>query len=271
MRKSPRFMPLVVALSALSLSSLALAQGKPGRPGSQEGFHGVLGVAVVSGPEYDGAKKTRTRLAPLPLLTYRSGAFEASTLGGLRYWALDNADWRVALGLGFDAGRKDKSTRFGQGSDRLKGMGEIKASAELGLSVTWLGGVAPITFDLKTSPGKRGHGGTHGAVSTEVPLFAKDRLFLSAKAAVEFGDADYNQAYYGVSAAQASTSQFKAFKAGSGFNQMSLGLSARYQLTDKWVAMGQVGYQRALGDAAKSPLTERKGAPTASFGVGYVF
>jgi outer membrane protein len=237
----------------------------------EEGFHGFLGAGVAYRSVYDGAEERRARGTVIPMLSYRKGAFEASTLGGLRYWALDGKDLKLAFVVGADAGRADKKSNSRPGSDLLKGMGTLKSTVEVGVAGSWSGAGIPLGFDLMTAPGKKGHGGTHGSFNAAWPFFSQGKLQLEANASLAFGDKRYNQSYYGVTTAQAANSQFKAFNAGAGFHGLDVGVSARYPLTGQWGVMGTVGYHRLLGDAAKSPLTQRKGSPTLLLGVGYQF
>nr|WP_316641435.1 MipA/OmpV family protein [uncultured Roseateles sp.] len=238
---------------------------------SEEGFHGFLGAGVAYRADYDGAKERRALALPVSMLSYRKGAFDISTNEGLRYWAVNNPDWQVALVLGADFGRSERKTRFGLGSERLVGMGKLKTTPEIGVSATWTGAGMPLSLDLLRAADNKGHGGTHGSLSTNLPLYAKHKLQLTANAALSFGDGRYQQAYYGVTPEQAARTAFKAYSPGAGFHGMDLSVSARYALNEHWGAMGSVGYHRLLGDAAKSPLTERKGTPTLFLGVGYAY
>lgn len=256
--------------AALSLTLLALAM--PAH--AEDGFHGLIGAGVGYTPDYDGAKDSHSHAVLMPMLDYRKGAFEVSTRGGLRYWAVDRDDWKVAAVLGYDAGREEKRSNgsFGTvGSDRLRGMGKLDATVEAGVDVVWNGAGVPVQFKLMKAPGGTGHGGMHGSVGSSVDLLRQDKLQLSLNTELSFGDSRYNQAYHGVTATQAQHTAFREFHPKAGFDGVNVGLSARYQLAEHWGAMASVGYRRLLGDAANSPLTERKGTPTAMVGVGYQF
>lgn len=241
---------------------------------AEDGFHGLLGAGIAYAPTYDGAKERRTQFMLLPDLRYRAGAFEASTTGGLRYWAIDKEDLQLALVLGADGGRAEKRTRGGlgaEGSDRLKGMGKLSATAELGLAGSWQGLGLPLSFSVMRALGSKGHGGLHGSVEASWPFYNRDKLQLAAELGLGWGDKRYNQAYYGVTAEQAARTAFRAYAPGAGLHGLDLRLNGQYQLSERWSLMGSVGYHRLLGDAAKSPLTERKATPMAMLGLGYRF
>ncbi|MCV2362509.1 MipA/OmpV family protein [Paucibacter sp. DJ1R-11] len=243
-------------------------------PSPSEGLHGLIGFGAVYSPTYVGAKESRSHAVLLPDLRYRKGAFEASTMGGLRYWAVERPDFQFALTLSGDAGREDHKVKgfLGQsGSDRLRGMGKLKGSAEVGVAGSWSGLGLPLNFELKTALGKQGHGGTLASLGSSLPLLASGPLELGAEASLGFGDKRYLQSYYGVTAAQAAATSFKEFHPKAGLYGADLGLTGRYKLSDSLSLMAHAGYHRVLGDAAKSPLVERKGAPTLLLGLGYTF
>jgi len=259
----------------LALLGLASAPLWAAEPPPAEGLHGFIGAGVVHSPSYVGAKESRSHAVLVPDLRYRKGAFEASTMGGLRYWLRENQDFQFAVKLGVDGGREDhkvKGTLGQSGSDRLRGMGKLKGTAELGVVGSWSGLGLPLQFELKTALGRnKGHGGTLASLGTSLPLFAKGDLELGLEASLGFADKRYLQAYYGVTAAQSAATSFAPFSPKAGLYGADLGLSARYRLGERWSMLANLGYHRVLGDAAKSPLVERKGAPTALLGVGYSF
>jgi len=267
-------LPLPLSLACSALLLLVTGGVRAAEPAPTEGFHGFIGAGAAYSPTYVGAKESRSHAVLLPDLRYRKGAFEASTLGGLRYWAVERPDFQFALTLGADAGREDHKVKgfLGQsGSDRLRGMGKIKASGELGVAGSWSGLGLPLNFELKTALGKQGHGGTLASKGRLLPKLASGPLELGAEVSLGFADTRYLQSYYGVSAAQAAATSFKEFHPKAGLYGAYLGLSARYKLSDSMSLMANASYHRVLGDAAKSPLVKRKGAPTVLVGLGYTF
>lgn len=52
---------------------------------------------------------------------------------------------------------------------------------------------------------------------------------------------------------------------------MDLSVGGDYSLTENWMAVGSIGYSALMGDAADSPIVERKSAPTGTFGAAYKF
>ena len=80
-------------------------------------------------------------------------------------------------------------------------------------------------------------------------------MTFAAGPRVLWGSEDYNQTYFGVSAAEAAASSFTAFSAGSGLVSSGLEASATYQFNDDWGVKGTVRYDLLRGDAANSPIT----------------
>ena len=62
-----------------------------------------------------------------------------------------------------------------------------------------------------------------------------------------------------------------AFAPGGGLLSTSLGLIWSYDLAAHWLLVGNLEGRRLQGDAARSPLTERRSNTYATVGVAYQF
>ena len=201
---------------------------------------------------------------------------------GLGWTFIDKKDYSFGFVLGYDLGRtdKEKGTAFKPGSVRLRGMGEIKPSFEFGVIGHAVIGI-PITLQIMSglSDGKTntndfsldGHGGTRINLGAEIPWKINDALTFSVGPELIWGDDKYNQAYFGVTQAQAARTQFRQYKAGSGINALGLNLGLRYQLHKNWSLGLGANYTQLRGDAEDSPIVQKKNQTSVFVGFDYAF
>ncbi len=230
----------------------------------------LIGGGVGVGPRYAGAKQNAA--APVLLLDYSmaNGVF-ASTLRGLGYGG-QAGPLRYSAALGYRGGRsdKDETSAFGNsGGARLKGMGKIEGNASAALGVGYallpeleLGASADVPLS-HTDNGKNLH------LTLTGQLIARPGDSLSLALAAGFGDSKYGQTYYGVSAAQAARTPFKAYRAGSGLYETGATLTWVHTLDARWNVTTMLGVTALVKDAADSPLSERKTAPSAAVYAAY--
>jgi MipA family protein len=245
-----------------------------------------LGLFVTSSPEYEGGKKRVTSALPDFNLSYRTKDFGTFGVGsksrGASWTIIDKEEYSFGIAIGGDAGRTDKKdgTAFRPGSARLRGLGEIKAAAEFGVFGHVVAGI-PISLQIMkgTGDGKpdsndfsiKGHGGTHAELGTEIPWKLNESLTLSFSSNVSWADKKYTQTYFGVTGAQAARSNFKEYNTKGGVKSVSVGVGLNYQIDKNWSANAGLTYSQLQGNAAKSPIIEKKGQPGAVLGVGYNF
>lgn len=260
---------------ALLASVVALPLAARAQTASQEppyGLSGSVGVNAASLPTYEGSPNRRTLVVPDLTLSYRTRDWGTLELGqrGLMWQALEVGAFRLALLAGADPGRKTKDTKAYDptpGDDRLAGMGNIRASAEAGVGV----GFGPVNLIARQSLGDRGHDGTQAELSVGLPIPITQRLGLRAGASASWADADYMQAYFGVTTAQAAATPYRTFTPSGGLRKAELTLGAEYSLAAQWKLQGNVVATKLYGDAARSPLVARESSASVSLGVVYGF
>ncbi len=243
------------------------------------------GGAIVSQPDYEGSKKSISGVLPSLSVTYLSkdyGKFGSDPRRGLSWTPVEKEEYSFGVGLGFDFGRKDNvnGTLFQPGSKLLAGMGRIKPSAEVNVFGHYTLGV-PIYAQLTKglSDGKintlnrerDGHGGTRLEIGFDVPWKPTNELTLTFSPNVVWADKKYQQAYFGVTAAQAAASKFKAYSADGGVKSAGLNIGANYQLDKHWAGTMNASINQLRGNAANSPLVSRKGQATLVLGAAYTF
>ncbi|MEG5852286.1 MipA/OmpV family protein [Enterobacter mori] len=232
----------------------------------------TLGGGVDVAPRYSGSDKSRVGAAQV--VDYAmANAFFISTTRGVGYGNdIGNLDYSAAVS--YRTGRKDKdvsSDSISSGSDYLRGMGDIKGSAivvpGLGYKVTdWL----HLQLQAEVPVSERDNGeAVHFGISS--PLYTSPNNAVTLALTSSWGSDKYMQTYYGVSADQSAASGFARHDAGAGIYAYSLNLDWTHRLTSRWSVLAAAGVTQLTGDAADSPIVQRKTSPTGSLKVTYSF
>lgn len=220
----------------------------------------VLGVGQV--PHYSGSSTSSARGVLGLNATYRSasnGDWHVGT-GGLG-WSQRIGDLRFGVSLGRDPGRDDSGVRHGgfgarPGHARLQGLGDIAPTPVITLFAAARLGDVPLQVSLGTAT--RSHRGTQLRLAAPLRFELADGLALRLTPALHFADRATMQAYHGVSEAQAARTSHRRFDAQGGLRSASLDLGLDHTLARDWTLHAGLSLEGLMGDAARSPLTERR-------------
>ena len=231
---------------------------------------GLIGPGLRSRPAYDGSDSQRTELVPVlryfgPLLFARStqGVLE----GGLR----------VALAPGLHAGAQlaYEGGRRASESDLLArhGIADIQRGASLGLQLEWDQSLGPMPFTLLVRARQNTDADLGAQVDTRLSAGVFKRGSVSAGVYVQglWANAKSAKAYYGITAQQSAISGLPPFSAGNGWLAASAGLLGSVDISPQWVVVGSLEARRLRGDAAHSPLVERRSSHYLNAGLAYRF
>ena len=232
----------------------------------------TLGGGVDVAPRYSGSDKSRVGAAQVVDYAMENGFFISTTRGVGYGNNIGNLDYSAAVS--YRTGRKDKdvsSDSISSGSDYLRGMGDIKGSAivvpGLGYKLTdWLH--LQLQAEVPVSERDNGEAVHFGIIS---PLYTSPKNEVTLALTGSWGSGKYMQTYYGVSAAQSAASGFARHDAGAGIYAYSLNLDWTHRLTSRWSVLAAAGVTQLAGDAADSPIVQRKTSPTGSLKVTYSF
>ncbi len=252
-----------------ALALLAVAAYAPASPAEQINFASAapldrplpsdwsfeFGGGALALPSFPGAASTRVLPLPFVDLRYGDRVFLSPISGlGVNLVAVPGA--RLGVALLPDLGRTASS------SDRLRGWGDIGAGADLRL-FGQLRVVGPVAVLAGV---RRQFGAGHGTVvdaglTGALPLLR--RLIVSATGTVSWANARYTRSYFGVDADQSAAallfgSAVPTFAAGAGLRDASLALNAIVRVDQHWSVQSVARTEVLLGDAARSPLTERR-------------
>lgn len=223
-------------------------------------WQGLVSAGPALLPSYEGSSAYRT----LPGLTlemrYRDLAF-ASTAEGLGVNLLRGRRYRAGLAAGFDLGRDEDD------DPRLRGLGDIDPAAELKLFGEYVLFPVVLRADLRRNLGSGG--GWSADLAAYLPVAGSERYFIFLGPSLTVSDGEAMGRSFGITAPQATRSQFPAFEAGGGLRSAAFGFSATWFFRENWFLNGTGGLQALLGSAADSPLSRSDQQYSLSLMLGY--
>jgi outer membrane scaffolding protein for murein synthesis (MipA/OmpV family) len=252
-------------LSLCAFSSKSFAEdAKPADAGDSL----VAGIGLAYVPEYAGGDKSRVLALPFIEKTYANGVF-LSTQRGIGY-ETKVGDFKVSAALGYDGGREDHKKNYFSGSDALKGMGEIKGSAQAVLSVGYQWGTVGLGLTTKQNINHREYGATY-MLSANTSLYSDTTDQIGFGMSATYGDNKHMQTYYGVTARQNIYSGYREYKAKGGIENVNMAINWSHVIDSNWSLRSGLGVSRLYSDAADSPLTKRKTTPMVMTALIYKF
>ncbi len=155
----------------------------------------------------------------------------------------------------------------------MNGLGTIHPAPELKFfATTVLSKSFPLTFriDIRKQFGASfGYIGDAGAYMPMPGSSEKFAWFFGPS--ITFADARYMNTYFGISHTQAASTRYRLYKAHGGFRSAGVGVSANYFVTPHIIFNLDAAYDRLLGSAADSPITQTKNEEVVSLGAIYKF
>ena len=230
---------LPIAILAASLPMTAFAgDGVPD-------LRFTIGAGVAASPEYYGSDDYKVG----PTGSFTLGFAD---LGPLRFGDLEGGESR---GFSVTGAFRYLPERSASDFPELAGLEDIDASYEVGLGASYLTDTYEVFANLRYGFG--GHESLVGTIGSDAIFRPSDRLTLRAGPRMDIGSADFNQTYFGVTAAEAGASSFSQFDAGAGIYSVGIDLEAEYAMTPDWSVAAGIGYERLVRDASDSPLFNR--------------
>lgn len=226
---------------------------------------GVVGQNV---PRYSGSDARRWQMAPL--VQARDGAFFFDSQKGLGYDLQSDNGLYLEHTLAYGLGRSDKDSEWRDGSDKLKGMGNINATVNTTLAVGW--SITPwLTLEGRaTLPLSDSQGVNYQTSATLIPLMTQSDTVALSTAAL-FGDSRYMNTFYGVSHQQSIHSGYAQYRAPGGFYGAETSLTWSHQFSPHWSSLVSTDYIWLDKNAENSPIVFRRHEAVATLGVLYTF
>lgn len=228
----------------------------------------AVGMGAQSAPRYSGSGQHHWLVAPV--IQARDGAFFFDSLKGIGYDLQADNGLYLEHTLGYSLGRTDKNSTWRDGSAKLRGMGNIDATANTALAVGW--SATPwLSFEGKATLPLTDSQGVHYQTSVTLLPLQNDTDTVALQSAALFGDRRYMNTFYGVSREQSSRSNFEAYQAAGGFYGVDSSLTWSHQLTPNWSGVVSADYTWLDDKASNSPIVEKHGGTTFNLAVLYTF
>jgi MipA family protein len=229
---------------------------------SVEKWRFSVGGGASYAPRYEGAANDRLRFVPLLEANYNDGHFFISALRGVGYNFSETRDVQYGVRLALSHRRKQSA------DPHLNGMGDIGFKPEAGLFLNRRFAPWYVSSGITTSTQ-----GSHAELGSGIafPLSVSDRVRIGVS--LNWGDAKYNQTYFGVTAAQAAASNnvLTVYNASAGIKDYALTANWLHNYDKAWFSNAGLSYKWLAGSARQSPLTLRSAAGSINFLVGYRF
>ncbi|WP_073014928.1 MipA/OmpV family protein [Roseibium suaedae] len=257
---------MTAILKRLGLAFLAATAAVPafaqdsGVPDRQRQYEVDLGVGVNLAPKYETAESYL--LSPFPLISV--GRFYVPGLGQV-------VDGKRKTGVFFYPSFGFIGERKPSDSADLNGTRKVNWALELGLGGGYRAEHWRVFAEFRQ--GVNGHHGQVGRFGADAIIFPMDRVELSFGPRADFASGSYMDTYFGVTAAEAAASggRLSAYNPDGGFKSLGLETRISYDWTDDVRVHLQGGYNRLIGDAAKSPLAKNGSKDQFNVGLGVTY
>lgn len=244
-----------------SLEDQALEQQGLTRP--QAGWSGTVGAGLALAPEYAGASSERARLAPLVDIDY--GGRVSIGPFGVEVAAARWHGLRAGPVLDFEGGRRESD------DPRLAGLGDISSSVTGGLFAAYTRGPVEVSATARQAI-SHATNGLSGLLQVNFRrTFIWSRTAVAAGPDLEFGNGDFERTWFGISAAQATTSGLPVYVPRAGINRVGLHADLTHRVTQHILLRFFARVSDITGDAAQSPIIERRAQIDVGAGIAYHF
>jgi outer membrane scaffolding protein for murein synthesis (MipA/OmpV family) len=163
---------------------------------------------------------------------------------------------------------------FGRQADsdpRLRGMGDVKAAAELGGFVNVrVADALSLHANLRAGSGED-HKGVRMDLGAAYGFQLAPGLRLRLGANTTLGNQAYAQTHFGVTAGQSASSGYAAYTPKAGFQDVRASIGLNVAITPRVTLSTALTSTTLLGDAKDSPLVRKTSSVSGQVGVAYGF
>jgi outer membrane protein len=254
--------PLLAIAAVALLAVPARAQDLPPETPLSAGADDLvleLGIGGKVVPAYEGADDYLLQPWPIAQLHY------------LRLPVLGDFGGGPKSGISFGPSFRYVAERDEDDYSELEGLGDVSAAYEFGATIGYRYEFVRAFVTLRQGFG--GHHGLVGEVGVDAIADPMPKLTVSLGPRLGLASSDYLDTYLGVDPGQSAASGLPEFDPDGGIKGVGLEAEARYSLTPAWSVVANAGYERLVGDAADSPVTDlgSENQFTAGIGVSYRF
>lgn len=244
-----------------SLEDQALEQQGLNR--AQAGWTGAVGLGLAEVPRYPGASTDRVRPEPLVSIDYDDRVFIGPL--GIGVAAVRWHGFRAGPVLGFERARYESD------DPHLAGLGDISSSITGGIFARYSSGPIEASATARQAISHSSNGLT-GLLQVDLRhTFAGARTSVAAGPDLEFGNSDFERTWFGVSPAQSATSGLPVYAPRAGINSVGLHTGLTHRASQHILVRFFARVSDIAGDAAPSPIVERRTQFAVGAGIAYHF
>ncbi|AST27815.1 MipA/OmpV family protein [Ralstonia pseudosolanacearum] len=257
-----RALPLVCLL-ACGLTAGPAAHANTGNDDTASDWSIAIGPSVYVTPKYPGARSSFVFPWVDQEIEYRHRFFSKGT-DFLGAYLVNDDTWQVGGNF-----QLDPTWRHASDDARLAGLGNVNATVRAKVFAQYTVSFLTLSTDAEQDIlGNRQGLIVNGDVYASAPV---GRWLFSLGAGLSWVNRQYMGTFFGVDADQSARSGLPAFAARAGVRDRHLNAIVTCKLDDRWTASGSVTLARLRGDAADSPITQRRQQTTAMASVTYRF
>ena len=230
----------------------------------------LLGPGLRLRPAYDGSASRHDELVPV-VRYFGQPWFVRSTQGILE------GGVRMELAPGLHAGAQlaYEPGRTTNESDFLKnrGISDVDGGASVGAHLEWdhKFGPVPITLLARVRQGTESDRGAQADLRLSVGALRSGRVAAGLFTQATWANAKSTGTAYDITPPQSAASGLPTYRTAGGRLFASAGVLWSVDLAPDWIVVGSMESRRLQGDAARSPLVERRSNYYASSGIAYRF
>ncbi|SKB74125.1 MipA/OmpV family protein [Luteibacter sp. 22Crub2.1] len=262
---------VITSLGLVTVSPLASAQDHASTTPATDpnALQAAVGVVAVNAPRYAGSDRDRVQF--ISAASVSKGPWFADTLRGIGAQYQTESGFSISEAFHYDFGRVERDSNLRPGSKSLRGMGDVPGSIVSRTVVAQqlnrlLSTSAEAEYSLRN--------GTRRAryrAGAQFGLIQQDADILTFNIDVHGGNAAFNRAYFGVSAAQSARTRFVAYRASGGLYAYSGSLNWTHVFSPHWSSNVIVSGARYIGQIDDSPIVARRTALTSAVAMNYSF
>jgi MipA family protein len=253
-------------VSSLALVGSALLLGMPALANDEDPT--LIGLGLRARPAYEGANSNRGELYPV-LRVYRGPFFARTTQGKLEGGARFSPMRGLSVGgqLAFEGGRLADESAF----LKARGIPDVDEGLSIGAHVEYdmKLGDAPLTALARLRKHIDSDRGAQADLRVTLGFLDKAGFTAATFGQLTIADRKEMRNYFGVSPQIAASSGLPAYEPDAGPRFISGGVQGGYQLGKGLLLVGSAEVHRMVGDAASSPLVQRKTNGYIGLGVAF--
>ena len=243
----------------------ALEQGSLEQETTTDRWSVAVGAGPAVVPDYPGARDVRVRLVPFVAVLYSGENHFFVGPFGIGFSPVNLGAFHAGPIIGLMPNRQQSD------DPHLNGLGDISTSATAGAFALYRVGPVVITTAVEQAITHRGNGLIGlGQVNYHMAIVPGE-LEIVFGPELEFGNADHQRTWFGVTSAQSASSGLPAFTPGAGIVDAGVHAGLNYRYSQHVLLRAFADVKRLTGDAANSPVVERSTQEVVGVGIAYRF